>query len=51
MTKMRAMAVGVATMGRMDRVRMRPRPQNSRLKSRAIPTPRAVSAVTASSVK
>jgi hypothetical protein len=45
------MAVGVATMGRMARVRSSPRPQNWRLKSRAMARPRMVSAPTATMVK
>jgi hypothetical protein len=51
MTKTSAIAVGVATIGRIASVRSRPRPQNSRLKSSAIATPRTVSAATATMVK
>ena len=43
--------LGVATIGRIARVRRRPRPQNSRLKRSTIATPRTVSAATATSVK
>jgi hypothetical protein len=45
------MAVGVAIMGRIESVRTRPRPQNSRLNSTAMPTPSTVSTDTATSVK
>ncbi|MBP2672803.1 MAG: hypothetical protein H6Q85_2869 [candidate division NC10 bacterium] len=50
-TKIREMAVGVAIIGRMDKVRTSPFPQNSRLNSTAIETPRLVSIVTAITVK
>ena len=51
MTKIRAMATGVATIGRIARVRKRPRPQNWRLNSSASVTPRNVWTVTPRMVK